>query len=553
MKNILLICIKFTLVKPFFRFIFFSLSIITLVNCARTGRPEGGPRDEDAPLFVTSNPPYETINFDKKEIELEFNEFIKLKDLNKQLFVSPPLKTPLLVTPQGSASKTLTLKIIDTLINNTTYIINFGNAIEDNNESNKLESFKYVFSTGGYIDSLTTSGEIKDSYLDIRPKNTNVLLYKIDTSFTDSIIFNKKPNYITNTLDTSSYNLSNLKEGKYLMIALKESTNDYIFNPKQDQIGFSTDTIVLPRDSIIKKPLLLFKETQPYKFKRGKEITKGKIAFGYEGEAKDLQVKIISSIPKDFKSISKFEIDKDTLNYWFTPIEADSLNFVVTNKKIIDTITVKLRKKKIDSLLLSSSIGRTFHFRDTLFIKGNNPLVKIDTNKITLTDKDTLAVSYSSFISKKENKIALVFNKKPQQTYSLKIMPSAIFDIFEQKNDTLKFNFITSEIEDYGRITMNIDNQTSQNLIIELLEGKKKDKLVERQFISNSKEIQFNLLEPKKYFVRAIIDKNKNNKWDTGNYLLKQQPEKIIYFSEELEVRANYYLDGNIFTIKSVK
>ncbi|MDG1228255.1 MAG: Ig-like domain-containing protein, partial [Polaribacter sp.] len=482
--------------KPFFRFIFFSFSIITLVNCARTGRPEGGPKDEDAPLFVTSNPPYETINFDEKEIELEFNEFVKLRDLNKQLFVSPPLKNPLLVTPQGTASKTLTLKILDTLHKNTTYIINFGNAIEDNNESNKLESFKYVFSTGGFIDSLTTSGEIKDSYQDIRPKNTNVLLYKIDTSFTDSIIFNRKPNYITNTLDTSSYNLSNLKEGKYLMIALKESTNDYIFNPKQDQIGFASDTIVLPRDSIVKKPLLLFKETQPYKFKRGKEITKGKIAFGYEGEVKDLQVKIISNTPKDFKSISKFEIDKDTLNYWFTPIEADSLNFIVTNQKFIDTITVKLRKKKIDSLLLNSSVGRTFHFRDTLFIEGNNPLVKIDTNKITLTDKDTLAVSFSSFISKTENKIALIFNKKPQQTYSLKIMPSAIFDIFEQKNDTLKFNFITTEIENYGRITMNIDNQSSQNLIIELLEGKNKDKLVERRFISNSEEIQFNLLEP---------------------------------------------------------
>lgn len=553
MKNILLICIKFTFVKPFFRFIIFSLSIILLSNCARTGRPEGGPKDEDAPLFVTSNPAYEAINFDKKEIELDFNEFIKLKDLNKQLIVSPPLKSPLLVTPQGTASKTLTLKILDTLKENTTYIINFGNAIEDNNEGNKLESFKYVFSTGSYIDSLTTSGEVKNSYLDTKPKNINVLLYKIDSTFNDSIVFNKKPNYITNTLDTSFYNLSNLKEGKYLMIALKESTNDYLFNPKEDKIGFFTDTITLPRDSLIKKPIILFKETQPYKFKRGKEITKGKIAFGYEGKIADLKVKIISDTPKDFKSISKFEIDKDTLNYWYTPIEADSLNFIVTNNKFIDTITVKLRKKKIDSLLLSSSIAGTFHFRDTLFIKGNNPLVKIDTTQITLIDKDTIPVSYSSYISTKENKIALIFDKKPQQKYLLTILPSAIFDIFEQKNDTLNYKFSTKEIEDYGRITMNIDNQTSQNLIIELLGGKNKDKLIERRFISNSEEIQFNLLEPKTYFVRAIIDENKNNKWDTGNYLLKQQPEKIIYFSEELEVRANYYLDGNVFTIKSLQ
>ena len=150
--------------KPFFKFIYFSISIFILTNCARTGRPEGGPKDEDAPLFVVANPPYETVNFNDKEIKLNFNEFIKLKDLNKQLIVSPPLKNPLLVSPQGSASKSLTLKILDTLEENNTYIINFGNAIEDNNEGNKLESFKYVFSTGNFIDSLSSAGKVKDAY-----------------------------------------------------------------------------------------------------------------------------------------------------------------------------------------------------------------------------------------------------------------------------------------------------------------------------------------------------------------------------------------------------
>lgn len=553
MKNILLICIKFTFVKPFFRFIILSISILTLANCARTGRPEGGPRDEEAPLFVTSKPPYETINFDKKEIELNFNEFIKLKDLNKQLIVSPPLKTPLVVSPQGSASKFLTLKILDTLLQNTTYIINFGNAIEDNNEGNKLESFKYVFSTGKYIDSLTTAGEVKDAYLSEKQKNINVLLYKIDSTFNDSIVFKKKPNYVTNTLDTASFNFSNLKRGKYLMIALKEASSDYIFNPKLDKIGFYTDTISLPKDSIIKKPLVLFKETQPYRFIRGKEISKGKIEFGFEGKTTDLKVKIISDTPKDFKSISKLEMDKDTLNYWFTPIETDSLNFIVSNEKFLDTVTIRLRKKKMDSLILSSSIGRTLHFRDTFFIKANNPIVKIDTSKITLINKDTLAIKYSSFISSKENKIGFIFDKKPVNNYSLKVLPSAIKDIFEQQNDTLNYNFSTKEIEDYGRITVNIVNQTSENLIIELLEGKDKNNLVERRFIKTSKELVFNLLEPKSYYIRAIVDKNKNNKWDTGNYLQKLQPERIIYFAEELKLRANYYLDGNIFTIKDLE
>ena len=539
----MLICNKFTSVKHIFRFLFITVLIALFSNCARTGRPEGGPKDEEAPLFVTSNPPYETIKFDKKEIKIYFNEYIKLKDINKQLVVSPPLKYPAIITPQGTASKFVNIEISDTLVKNTTYIFNFGNAVEDNNESNTLENFKYVFSTGDYIDSLTSRGVIKDALLSETPKNINVLLYKIDTSFTDSIIYKKKPNYVTNTLDTTKFNFSNLKKGKYLMIALKESTNDYLFNPKSDKIGFYSDTISLPKDSIIDKPIVLFNEIQPYKFKRGKEVSKGKIAFGYEGEVNDFKVNILSEVPKDFKSVSKFESDKDTLNYWFTPIEADSLNFIVSNANFLDTITVKLRKKKIDSLIISSSISGAFHFRDTFFLKTNNPIVKIDTSKISLVDKDTIAVPFSNFISSKENKIGFIFEKKQKETYNVKVLPSAFLDVFEQQNDTLNFNLKTKEIEDYGRITLSIVNSNSQNLIIELLSGKDKDKIVERRFTTTSEVMQFDLLEPKVYSVRAIIDTNKNNKWDTGNYLQKVLPEKIIYFKTELELRANYYLN----------
>lgn len=168
--------------KNFYKILFFLTIIIFAIACARTGRPEGGPKDEDAPLFVTANPPYESINFDKKEIKIEFNEYVKLKDLNKQLVVSPPMKNPPLITPQGTASEEIKIEILDTLKLNTTYIFNFGNSVEDNNEANVLENFKYVFSTGSYIDSLTTSGSISDAKLVETPKSVNVLLYRIDLS-----------------------------------------------------------------------------------------------------------------------------------------------------------------------------------------------------------------------------------------------------------------------------------------------------------------------------------------------------------------------------------
>jgi hypothetical protein len=170
-------------VRIVYRFLFLSVLLIFVTNCARTGRPEGGPKDEDAPLFITAKPPYESVNFNKKEIKIDFNEYITLKNLNTELVVSPPMKNPPLISPQGAPSEFIKIEIIDTLKLNTTYTFNFGNAVEDHNEGNKLENFKYIFSTGTYIDSLTTSGNIKDAKLFETPKNINVLLYRIDSSF----------------------------------------------------------------------------------------------------------------------------------------------------------------------------------------------------------------------------------------------------------------------------------------------------------------------------------------------------------------------------------
>lgn len=531
--------------KTFYRLLLFIVLVLFMANCARTGRPEGGPKDEKAPLFVTANPPYESIKFNKKEIKITFDEYVVLKNLNAQLVISPPMKHPPLISPQGGPSKLINIKIIDTLKQNTTYIFNFGNAIQDHNEGNTLENFKYVFSTGTYIDSLTTAGVVKDAKLTESPKNINVLLYAIDSAFNDSIIYKSKPSYITSTLDTTLFKFTNLKKGKYLMLALKESVNDYIFNPKIDKVGFLMDTIQLPRDSIVNKPIILFKEEQPYQLKRGKEITRGKIEFGYEGDAKNLKIDVLSEVPKDFKSVSKFQKDKDTLNYWFTPFETDSLNFTVSNNEFLDTLTVRLRKNKLDSLTINSLTGNVLQLRDTFYLESNNPIVKVDTTKISLFDQDTIAVQFKTLISQRDNKIGLLFDKKPKDKYMLKALPDAFTDIFDIKNDTLNYRFSTKEIDAYGRITLNVTNVKSQNLIIEILTGKKQDELVERVFITSSTSVVFDLLEPKKYTIRAIVDVNKNNKWDTGNYLQKILPERIIYHEtiNDTALRPNYFLE----------
>lgn len=535
--------------KIYSLFLFVFLICLTF-SCAKTGRPDGGPKDENAPLFVTAKPPYESTNFNKKEIKLNFDEYIVLKELNKQLVVSPPMKNPPLITPQGTPSEFLKIEIIDTLKLNTTYIFNFGNAIQDNNEGNQLENFKYVFSTGDYIDSLTTFGSVKDAKLLETPRSVNVLMYRIDSTFNDSIIYKRKPDYVTSTLDTTNYTFTNLRKGKYLLLALKEPLNDYIFNPKTDKIGVYKNYIQLPKDSILENPLVLFKEEQPFEFARAKETKKGKIEFGFYGDPKAMKVRLLSKTPEQFKSIAKFDTEKDTLNYWFTPLETDSLNFTVTNKEFIDTITVRLRKKKIDSLIVSASTSNILDLRDTFFIRSNTPIVKIDTTKINLFDKDTLAVNYTINRSKTENKIAVIFDKKPKNNYKLLMYKNALIDIFEVATDSTTYAFKTNEIEDYGRITIKVENLKSKNVIIELLSGKNQDKLIERRFITSSSQLVFDLLKPMKYTVRAIIDENKNNKWDTGSYLKKQMPEKIIYHEaiNNYALRANYFVE-EIFNV----
>lgn len=536
--------------KIVYRFIFLTFLLLLVSNCARTGRPEGGPKDETAPLFVTANPPHKSVKFNTDEIKINFNEYVRLKDINKQLVISPPMKNPPLISPQGSPSEFLKIKILDTLKANTTYIFNFGNAIEDNNEGNKLENFKYVFSTGSYIDSLKSSGFVKGVNKKEDIKNINILLYKLDTSFNDSIIYKNKPSYVTNTLDTTLFKFTNLKEGKYLMLALKEPTSDYIFNPKTDQIGFLKDTIQLPRDSIVTKPIVLFKEEQPFKFRRGKEVSKGKIQFGFEGKRDSLHIKLISKVSDSFKSVSKYELKKDTLNYWFTPNNLDSLNFIISRKEFADTITVKLRKKQLDSLIINPSVKKTLHFRDTFFLNTNNPINKIDTTKVKLFEADTIPIKYNIINSKKLNKLGILFDKKPESNYNIKLMPNAISDIYAIKNDTLDYKLSTKAIDDYGSITLNINNVKSKNLIIEILTGKNQDELVERKFITTSTKVVFDLLEPQKYTIRVIVDENKNNKWDTGSYLQKLHPEKIIYHEaiNNYDLRANFFLIEN-FTI----
>jgi uncharacterized protein (DUF2141 family) len=512
------------------------------IGCARRGAPSGGPKDEDAPVTIKIIPEFKTVNFNKKEIKIYFDEYIKLKDLTKNLIISPPLKYNADITPLGLPSKRITIKIKDTLKENTTYTFNFGESIVDNAEGNVLEGFKYIFSTGNHIDSLLIKGMVSNALSKQTEKYISILLYEANKEFNDSTIYKEKPLYVTNSLDTLSWELGNLKKGKYHLIALKEKNIDYLFNPKTDKIAFLDSVISLPTDKDFK--LKLFKEILDFKALKPVEVSKGHLVFPFEGKPNDFKIslksKVGSIISKEF-----YEKDKDTLNFYYKlNTEHDSLVFSLKNNGIEQLETIRLRAKIIDSLIVKSNLRGTIGFNDTLKILTNNPLEKFNKKLFTLYDKDTITVDFSLKADGYRDLLVL-FDKKESQNYKLQILPNAITDFFEQRNkDTINYSLKTKKKDNYGSISLKINNPTSKNIIIQLLNTK--EELVNQVKNIKDNKVDFELLQPKKYLIRVIIDSNNNGIWDTGNYLKRIQPEDVFYFNKEIEVKENWFVNETI-------
>ncbi|MEC7263262.1 MAG: Ig-like domain-containing protein, partial [Bacteroidota bacterium] len=260
--------------------LFISFMVLALWQCAKRGSPTGGPKDVTPPKLIRSEPENFTINFKETKIRLYFDELIKLQDVQNQLVVSPPFKHAAEITPQGTPSKYIELVIKDTLRENTTYTINFGQSIQDNNEGNPNSFLTYVFSTGDYIDSLSVSGAVKDAFNRKADEFISVMLYEMDSTYNDSTIYKSPPLYITNTGDSLPFfELKNLKAGQYALFALKDANKNNMYNQGQDKIGFIQDTVTIPTDSIYL--LTLFKEMANYKASVPSFVAKNKIIFGY--------------------------------------------------------------------------------------------------------------------------------------------------------------------------------------------------------------------------------------------------------------------------------
>lgn len=516
------------------------VAIVSFASCAKKGRPTGGPRDTLAPVILKSVPENYTTQFKGNEIRIYFDEYIKLKDLQQNLIVSPPLSFPSIITPTSS-SKMLKLRIQDTLKENTTYVFNFGNSIVDNNEDNEFEYYNYVLSTGTYIDSLKVSGTVNESTLPALSKKTTIMLYGVQEAFNDSIIYKEKPSYITTTKEENpTFELANVKEGTYLLVALQEELSNYTFEPQKDKIAFFNRYISLPTDTTFS--LILFKEIPAYKVTRPSQISKNKIAFGFEGEIDSLTITPDFEIPEGYEYLWQKDTKKDSLNYWFQPAfdieKTDTLRFIAKNGAKIDTLNVKLRDLYADSLQVNLMHKNTITIRDSIKLQTNTPIVSFDAEKVEIIDKDSLVIKTTSFIDFDKNEVALVFDKTEEQSYKIKILPDAFLDFFKNTNDTLKYNLRTKAASDYGTVRFTLENVKTYPLLVELVD--EKFNTIASSYLKEKQEVFFDFLDPNKYYLRVTYDANQNKRWDTGNFLQKLQPEEIIYYPAQIEVRANW-------------
>lgn len=532
-------------ILPSYKLLYIPIALLLLLSftdCAKQGSPSGGLKDSIPPVIVKTVPENYATNFEGNQIKIYFDEFIKLKELNKNLLISPPFDIQPTITPT-STSKLLKIVLNDTLQPNTTYAINFGKSIEDNNEANTFEYYKYVFSTGAFIDSLQLKGTIKDALLPELETPITIGLYEITETITDSVIYNEKPRYITTVRDSSNtFTIENIKEGTYKLVAFQEKSANYTYQPSTDKVAFYDKNISIPTDSSY--ALTLFKEVPDFKMARPKQIGQRHILFGYEGKTDSIPLEWISEKPEGFISAQYRDIKKDTIHYWFQPeTTQDSLLFITPKASSVDTLLVKMKELYKDSLTITPAQKGVITLKDTFLLDINTPIVSVDESKVQVTDKDTLSITSRVELLKKYNRVAVLFNKKEEQQYTIKLLPGALTDFFEKQNDSVRYTISTKLTSDYGTIALTIENRNDQHLIVEITDTKYQ--VINSAYLAKEDEnrVSFEFLTPGNYFIRVVKDANKNKSWDTGNYLLKQFPEEIVYYPTKLEVKANWYLE----------
>lgn len=551
-------------------FLYWFICLLLLVSCAQVVAPGGGKKDVTPPTVVKYIPDSASLNFKSKSITVFFDEFVQLKDLNNQLIVSPPLENALDIKVKN---KTLTIDFDkdEILKPNTTYSISFGNALQDIHENNPIDNFKYIFSTGSFIDSLVVKGKVNNAFDHKTEKGVLVMLYR---DFSDSVIYKRKPDYFAKAKEDGTFQINNLRNDKYKLLVLKDANANYKYDSENESVGF-IDSLV---DASEMKNILISVFQEPVKklfLKKTIYSSYGKITFVFNKPADSIKVIPLNNTFSEKDVFLDHSKNKDTLNYWFRNEDKDSIILQVKNgNTILDTVEFKIIKKEdalksrgrspLKLLVMNSPGGnQNFDLNAEFKIVFNNPIdpdlfsgvankeIKLFEDTALIKDHKNLFYTHgplntisikNKVVGKDVNSEAVPVVFKENTGYHVLIPPGTFTDIFGLTNDTIKIDFKTREAKFYGTLKLNIDiPETKGNYIVQLLD--EKESIVRESHINKSATLFYEYLYPKKYKLKVIYDNNANYKWDTGNLLQKQQPEKVIYNAEPVNTRPNWDLE----------
>ncbi|MBQ0117375.1 MAG: Ig-like domain-containing protein [Flavobacterium sp.] len=525
--------------------LFLLIFPLIVTNCAKRGTITGGAKDTIPPKILKSIPENFSTEFNGKEIKIFFDEYIKIKDVNKQLIVSPPLKNTPSITPMGGASKTISIILNDTLAENTTYSFNFGQSIVDNNEENPFNQFKYVMSTGSHIDSLSIRGTIKDARSKKVDNYVTVMLYEAAT-FADSTVYKKTPRYITNTLDSLKfYELDNLKAGSYYLVALKDENRNNLYEPKLDKIGFFKDPITIPNDTLYQ--IELFKERQATDFKKPVQLSQNKLNFGTTTPPKGVEVEVHNNGNLLASRLTRVP-EKDSLQLWIPKIKVknDSLAIKIKKEDVVKTYALKTKEMKTADTMSVQLNVKELKFNEPYVFQVNTPVEKINKDLLQVFKADSINIPFKMDFDTFEGRGSIDFEKEENQVYVIKALPGAITDFYGSVSDSLQVKLRTKDYASYGNLTLNFTNVSRFPFMIELIDATEKVLLSSYAVSDERKTYEFMNITPNKYTVRITYDDNKDGEWTTGDFLQKKQAEEIYYFPMELDVRANWEVNQTI-------
>ena len=556
--------------------------IAALYSCASIGRPDGGPLDETPPRFIGSTPAAGALNNTKTKVSLSFDEFIKLEKANEKVVISPPQ----VQQPEIKASgKRISVNLLDSLKPNTTYTIDFSDAIVDNNEGNPLGNFAFTFSTGSAIDTMEVSGTLLEAS-NLEP--VKGMLVGMHSNLSDTA-FTKLPfDRVARTDSRGHFTIRGVAPGKYRIFGLMDADQNFAFSQKSEALAFN-DSLVIPRweerirqdttwvdsltiDTVVERKytyylpdnviLRSFKEDLFSQYLvKNERLTPEKFTLYFDERDAFIIEKNLTNDTIHYWVKDSLLYKQDTLslslNYLYTDTlnqlvpRTDTLNLVAkTVKKAVDEPKKKKKKKGEEEepeptkfLHVSTYIPSTMDVYDYISLSFDEPIASFDSAAIHLKQKvDTLwedipfTFEQDSLQLRKYN---LYYEWEPTREYEFSVDSTAFHGIYGLFTDKIKQNIKVRSLEEYGAIYFNVSGCDSI-AFVELLDTQ--DKVVRKVPVVNG-QADFYFLNPGKYCARLINDTNGNGVWDSGEYETKRQPEMVYYYPQILEPKANWEVE----------